>query len=547
LPDTTIKETVLNRAIENLQNLGYVRKDGDTIMLLPPGKAEAEKHTGQFLRLCEVFREQVKLDCKADLSSLSTEQATQIAEVAFNSIVDLFKERAIELFEALFRENPTGMPPSLGMFRLLHRHALIFADFSERAWVIRYCTRILKHPKNHEAELLSYLARAFYCFQALQLDPEGFIARTKVLLNRICLVDSNVIIPCIADGHPYQALYLPTFEKAQAFGLKFQIIEETLDEIERAARWALGLVRDTGEKSIQVLSAALGEGGFRPNQFLQAHIESTAEKPVRFHAYLESIFGRAVTVDSIASAIEKKLSIPRCKTKGIINSEDDKAKEFRKKTKAEIERRSSESYFPRPAARIEIEATVYTIIALWNELKKADLNEERCCFISLGGTLNWLAKSSAVAINCSPVMTLDGLYEVLRLVEQPEGAMSFFEWIKGNYFPASDSTFNSRAARKFFAPTIEKAEEEYIDNLESFNEILDQKLSKGYIEEIPDLERPLFVQSLTMKRAAMEASIKQGQFYKEKIAEMDNVKDKAVKTAKYWKHQASLLRRKRNK
>lgn len=547
LSGTANEETLLNRAIENLQKLGYVRGVGDTIQMLPSGKAEAEKHSGQFLRLCEVFREQVKLDCKSEFTSVSRERAMELADTAFNSIVDLFKERAVELFEALFRENPIGVPPSLGMFRLLHRHALAFSDFSERAWLIRYCTRILKNPKNHEAELLSYLARAFYCFQALQLDPEGFVTRTKVLLNRMCLVDSNVIIPCIADGHPGQPMYLQAFGKAHSLGLKFQVLDETVEEIERAAKWALDLVKDTGEKSIHVLSAASGEAGFRPNQFLQAYIESVGDKPIRFRAYLEGIFGKALSVDSIALAIQKKLLIPTCKTKDIIHREDDKIKEFRKKVKEEIQRRSSESYFPRPKTRMEIEATVYTIIAFWNELRKNHLDQERCCFISLGGTLNWLAKSSAVAINRTPVMTLDGLYEVIRLMEQPEGAMSFFDWIKGNYFPAAASMLKSRAARKFFIKIIEKAEEEYINNLESFNEALDQKLSKGYIEEIPDLEKPLFVQSLAMRRTAMAASIRQEKVFKEKVAELERVKDKALRTAKYWKQQATLLSRKKAK
>ena len=125
--------------------------------------------------------------------------------------------------------------------------------------------------------------------------------------------------------------------------------------------------------------------------------------------------------------------------------------------------------------------------------------------------------------------------------------MSFCEWLKGNYFPASASILNSRAARKFFAGTIEKAEEEYLSNLEYFNEALDQKLSKGYIEEIPDLEKPLFVQSLAMKRAAMEASIKQEAFYKEKLVEIEKTKDKAIKTAKYWKQQATLLKKSKTK
>ena len=66
LPSTANAEMLLNRAIENLEKCGYVRRDGDTIRVLPSGKAEAEKNRGQFTRLCEVFREQVKLDFEAE-------------------------------------------------------------------------------------------------------------------------------------------------------------------------------------------------------------------------------------------------------------------------------------------------------------------------------------------------------------------------------------------------------------------------------------------------------------------------------------------------
>jgi hypothetical protein len=540
------EDELLNQSLERLGRARLIDKVRESVKILPAGKAESEKHRGQFTRLCDVFRQQLILDCKEQFTSILDEKAKELAGAAFNALVDMFKERAIELFEALFREIPSGVPTSLGMFRLLNRYALALDEFVERAWLIKYCTRVLKDPRPHEIELLSYLARAFYCFQALQLDPESFSARGKLLADRMCLVDSNILIPCIADGNQMQSLYKETLRKAQDFGMKFSVLKDTVEEIERAAKWALELVRKRGERSADVLFAARGEAGYRANQFLEGYIMDTGDKRVSFGRYLAKIFGKSPDLETITEVIEKRLSIPMRKAEDLVDFEQGKVKNFRWKVKEEINRKVAESDSDRTATRIEHEAKVYTVVAMWREMKREGILERRCCFVSRGGLLSWLGKLPEVGIDFCPVVTIDGIFEMMRLAEQPEARLDFSEWIKQNYFATSASLFTSRAARKFFKPTINSAEEEYLENLESFKEVLDKKLSKSYIETIPELERPGVVRSLQMKRdeILMDTMAKE-EFYTERIRDIETEKEKALKKSRYWREQARLLLRKK--
>jgi hypothetical protein len=542
------EDELLNQSLERLRNARLIDKTGENIRMLPAGRGESEKHRGQFSRLCDVFKQQMIMDCKEEFTSIFDEKAKELAEAAFNALADTFKERAIELFEALFREIPTGVPTSLGMFRLLNRHALALDEFVERAWLVKYCTRVLKNPKPHESELLSYLARAFYCFQALQLDPESFSARRTFLADRMCLVDSNILIPCIADGNPMQLSYKETLRKAQEFGMKFHVLKETLEEIERAAKWASDLVKKRGERSVEVLFAARGEAGYRANQFLEAYIMDTGDKRVSFNRYLAKIFGKSPDLRTITEVIENRLSIPIIKAEDLINFEDDKVGNFREKVKEEINRKAAESYIDRTATRIEHEAKVYTVVALWGEMKKEGIREKRCCFMSRGGLLSWLGKLPEVGIDFCPVVTIDGIFEIMRLAEQPGARADFSEWIKQNYFAPSASLFTSRTARKFFKPTINSAEEEYLENLDSFKEVLDKRLSKSYMEMIPDLERPGFVRSLQMKRdEILKDTIAREEFYTERIRDIEKEKEKALRKGRYWREQARLLLKKKIK
>jgi hypothetical protein len=301
-----------------------------------------------------------------------------------------------------------------------------------------------------------------------------------------------------------------------------------------------------------VLFAASGEAGYRANQFLEAYIMDTGDKRVGFNRYLARIFGKSPDLKAISEVIENRLSISMRKAEDLIDFGEAKVGDFRAKVKAEIGRKAAASDSDRSVTRIEHEAKVYTVVALWKTMKKEGIREERCCFLSRGGLLSWLGKLPAVGIDFCPIVTIDGMFEIMRLAEQPEARADFSEWIKQSYFAPSATLLTNRTARKFFKPTINSAEEEYFENLDSFKEVLDRRLSKSYIETIPEMERPAFVRSLQMKRdEILKDTMAKEEFYTERIRGIEEEKEKAVRNVRYWKKQArqatKLLKKKRDK
>lgn len=282
--------------------------------------------------------------------------------------------------------------------------------------------------------------------------------------------------------------------------------------------------------------AAQGQGYYRPNQVLHAYINIAEERNISFGKYLNDLFGVGATVDAkaIVQIIEKNLNITITDKNNFCDFES--VKDFRNEVKNEIQKKADADSLDRPTARIETEADVYTIIAKWKDIKYGSIEAERCCFLSLGGFLNYLSKSEKVGIQNSPVITMDGLSEVVRLFKKPETAVEFSDWIRNSYFSQSHTLLSNKAARKVFSEAIRSSEDEYLENLDSFQEVLDHTLSKNYIDEIPELDRPAFVDSLKMRRDEAQKTRKGVEsFYKEKYFTAEKEAEKLRKRVKYLK------------
>ena len=158
-----------------------------------------------------------------------------------------------------------------------------------------------------------------------------------------------------------------------------------------------------------------------------------------------------------------------------------------------------------------------------------------------------LAEDDEIGIEFSPVMTLDGIVEVLRLAEQPEARMEFTEWIKLNYFSTSASLVDDQAARKFFSATIENAESVYNENLTVFREVIDNQLSADYLAAVPAHERPKYVESLKAKADEIHDLEKKRQYYKEKYEDKKRTEEKRKRKEKYLKQEIRRLRRGKKK
>jgi hypothetical protein len=532
--------SVAKSSLRRLQQKNYITIKKNFIILSPAGKNQVAQGVGEFERLTSLFREQTSYDAQADLGNTTSELLLALGERALAAIVSLFYERAVELFNALFRDEPASIRPSLGMLKLFAQHSRDLPREDAGRWLVAYCTRILREPRPHEVRLLSLLARGFFCFQVLQLDREGFEVRLSELADRLALVDSNVLIPALARGHKLSSTYIGALEQARKIGIDIVALESTVNEIVRAARWAEDLARKNDDVSLK--RAAEGRFGFRPNQFIQAYIESvgaTGGLRPTFSEFMKSIFPSSLSDEAVARSLREQLDISVMAADELVDTVQSRFGIEKTRAIGEINNIAATLPYEKNPTRVAAEAEVFAIVVTWGDLKRGVWLKQHCVFLSRGGMLNRVARELDVSIPV--VMTLDGFLEVRSLLEQPEMTMNFGDWLKSSYFdisPVSDT-----GMRKFFAPLVGKVEEEYLKEQKRFQELLGKELSVNYLDEVPEADRAEVFLSLSAKaryRAHIE-SLRAEQLQAE-LRKAQSEKDKAERTTRYWKAQARSKR-----
>jgi hypothetical protein len=528
--------SVARMSLSRLQKKGYIGLRNGIVTPSPAGREQVAQAAGEFERLTALFKEQTAYDARSGLKDTTTELEVAISERALGAIVALFYERAIELFSALFRDKPASIRPSLGMLKLFTHYSQGLPREDAGRWLVAYCTRILREPRSHELRLLSLLARGFFCFQVLQLDREAFEVRLSKLSDRLALVDSNVLIPALARGHRLSDTYIGALEQARKIGIVIVALPSTVNEVVRAARWAEDLAQKKDDLALKW--AAEGRFGYRPNQFIQAYVESVgAAGDLRpsFAEFLQSIFPSELSDDAVAKALKTRLDISVVAAERLVDTSQSQFALEQTKAVGEINNIASTLPYEKNPARVAAESEVFAIVVNWSNLRRDQWSRETCVFLSRGGMLNRVARELRVIIPV--VMTLDGFLEVRSLLEPPEATMNLEDWLKTSYFDVSP--VSDLGMRKFFAPLVGRVEEEYLKEQKRFQELLGKELSANYMDEVPYVDRPEFFVSLTAKanyRMRLE-SLNAEQLQAE-LRRAEREKTKAKRETKYWKAQA---------
>lgn len=546
LPHLENLKEVLNESVKRLENTHafLTKKTGAVLALTPSGSSEYTRSCGKYERLCTVFKSQLVIEVKREMS-LSSDDAARLGDIALRALLSIFKERAVEIFKETFCEEFCGLPPTVGMLRILSSKADAAPSFEQRSFLMKYCSNVFQRPRKHEKELLSYLARAFFCFQSLQMDREGLESRVGFLSNRYMLADSNILIPCFCSNLKGLGFYKDVFENMKKMGVHLNVLPETIDEIRRSAKWAVEIVKEFGDGSREVFEAVKGSAEHHPNQFLQAYVQHKLKKPkVNIRSYVESIFGGSMDIASIKRFLEEHFGVITKAASELI-SFDDEVLGFRDNVRTELRRLSLFSPHEKSDARINHEAMVYTLVALWKKKKLDSIEYEGCRFVSLGTALDRLAhKKGVMGVPFSPIVSIEGLVEIVRLINPSGIKMDFSEWLDQSYFPslAASSLISDKAARKYFSPIIDNAEREYMEHLDEFRLYLDDCLSKKELSEIDPLDRPELVESMFIRlESVMDKKNDDINQLSEKLKKAETEKKSQGRKIKYWRKQARRL------
>src|SRR5262249_21952241 len=152
----------------------------------------------QYEILIKQFKEQIRLDFAALEPTLVAKELDHIADTIFDTLIDIFSERAIEIISTLTEQKPRIQRPAR-LYRVISQRAATVTPQHVAYEVIKYVTRLLTEPKGASEQLLGYLSRAFVCANALSMDPEGNRIKREFLKERSIFIDANVLIPVVAQ------------------------------------------------------------------------------------------------------------------------------------------------------------------------------------------------------------------------------------------------------------------------------------------------------------------------------------------------------------
>ena len=547
LPAPIASENVAH-CLQSLVEARFLTMSSDSKYSSTPLLVEIlDKYANQSEKLQETFDGQVRLDFAKIFPSINRHDLTQVQKAIEDVLVDVFTERGVEIVNMVFSRRALNVVQATNLFRLINRRALVIASVETRYKFIAYVTEMLVNPTSLQENILEYYSNAFFSMQALQLDPEGNEFRKQFLHHRTIILDSTILIPLLAKYSVNQHAFEQVILAAKNNGIQLITTDNLVDESVAHATWAWEQIKQYGEQSEEVLSAALGRPPFRRNAFLDGYIRCCTDiKHIDFMTYLETLFGGKFTDRSIKEFLHTTYGVQLFDFNTLLKQNIDSAY-VKDSLLAFVLQKADEAGIDKTNLRARCEAEAYTIIKHWNHLKPAELSEEewQCSFLSQGGFLNKIAKDSEFQLGKNIVVRIDALYEfLLRFGGGQKTRVAFKDILLSTYFRAADYFIDKSKYRQFFSTLINEAERTYEEGLDEFKKYVDNNLTTSSMDEFSDLEKPMMLAALQSElKDKLRSKDKKIGDLKKQIVEKDSSLQSAQSDLKRYKEKEERKRK----
>ena len=168
--------------------------------------------------------------------------------------------------------------------------------YDTRRAIAAACRSLIERPNRAESEILARLARLAFGVEMALERGRSAVVYPFTLPERVYL-DANVLMPAIAEGHPYRASYVAAIKKLQeacrSAGMETRILvlDVFLNEIVTHRLKATTFVQEGGLEDKERLARYIAFAGANyTNVFVggYASIVGLGQKRVSFNDYLES-------------------------------------------------------------------------------------------------------------------------------------------------------------------------------------------------------------------------------------------------------------------
>jgi hypothetical protein len=454
----------------------------------------------QFKDLLSVFRRQIEIDIRRVLDIKNVDQIN-LTDIALQTILDIFEIRGHEVLRGIFGENTMNPANAADLIQVIWTRANDIPDAYLRGPFVEFILRMFIQPNDIYARVLAYLARAFFCIQALRMDPSIGDRIRHISNDRTVILDANVLIPMTAKGEDRFEFSRMLLDRARASGLILCTTSKYLEEVRRHAQWAIDRVNEFGAQSMEILYAARGEGGYDANAYLKGFITQDGNQyNSEFLVYLRDCFGGSFQREEFEKHFNDVLGIhiisdeilTKCLDIGKDAYNEAQSMMLRwNLSRDELERKSTR--------RIESEAEVYCLLKEWPQLLALipAFASSNVTYLTSGSGVGRVIKSAGLTGRSMLIASPDALWQLLESLPEPdEHRPSFRSLILTSYFRLASHFLNPEHYRTFFEPLIREATTSFQKYKESLEEALGQGILPDSLEEFDPENRPKVVEDI---------------------------------------------------
>lgn len=490
----------LRSVLDELAAGGWLQLKGDLYHMDSQQRQTVVATEQQYRDLITVFKRQIDLDVMRVLESTTVGQVG-LTDIALETILDVFETRGHEVLQSIFGGNTINPARVADLIQVIWTRANDIPDAKLRGPFVEFILRMFAQPGDIHARVLSYLARAFFCIQALRMDHDIGGRIRRLSSDRTVIIDANVLIPMTAQGEDRFEFSRMLLDRAKASGLTLCTTTKFIDEVRRHAQWALHRVDEFGAQSIEILYAARGEGGYDSNAYLKGFIiEESNQHDREFIEYLRDCFGGSLQRGEFDKYFTDVLGIHIISNDILVDLVEIGEEAFNEARsmmhewnlyRDELERKSE--------MRIQSEAEVYCLLKDWSLFlaRIPDCASSNVTFLTSGSGVGRIAESTGLTGRSMLVASPDALWQLLEsLPELDERRPSFRSLILTSYFRLASHFVDSERYRRFFEPLIRKATADFQQYKESLEETLGKGILPDSLNEYAPEDRPMVVEDI---------------------------------------------------
>lgn len=501
---------------------GWLIEDKGKFRLAPATKELLDSYSRQYDDLISTFKKQVHMDLRAKTTGVANTVLERASNAVLEIITEIFEIRGVEIINLAFANAPVPLTGSNDMLSVIWNRANAIGDTSLGFVVTNYIIDLLTRPQGIAEQVIGYLSKAFFAMQALRINAGDEDLINEFYRNQAFLIDENVLIPLIAVEEPRHELCIRTIKAAIEKGVFLFTTEYSTQEILRHGNWASDLIIKYGEQSAEVFRASRGEGEYSSNAFLGGYIRESASHSVttNFDDYLKQCVGGQFSYGQIWSKLDS-LGIRKLNREKIRNRNLEVTK-FHENIQSFITSEVTQRQGDKSRGRIERESDAYTVIYYWSDFCKdfGQAQRPQCGFLTFATALAGVASRGPSPIRRSILASPGALYElIVRYLGQTEKEMSIGSVLQSSYFRTVGQFIDKDKYATFFAPLISEFHRTFHEHYELYRKYVEEKLTKGVINEYDPLDIVNFVSSLEGKLESVPRNfLKENEQIREELA-----------------------------